>query len=130
MHAENEFLNVKVFWNGVLSGEEKRYQKLTGELSEMFKTPNYYQQLIIDQICLRFLQLDRLRRATGEYWKSLLIPEILEPVMPEVSVIHYTKQQAYVPQVNFRSLSKIANEIHALEAGIENQIMKMMKALG
>jgi len=99
------------------------------EISSSIKNPDVLQALLVERICLRAIQSKRLNYVAREYWTSLFVPEIIEPVMPEISLIHYVKQKAYDPKVNFKSMSKIANEIHVLEAGIENQIIKMMKAL-
>ena len=114
---------------GLMPKEHEIFKNLYEEISKSVKDPNNLQRLLIERICIRIIQLKRLNFVSKEYWTSLFVPEILEPVMLEVSLIHYVKQKAYDPKVNFKSLSKIANEIHALEASIENQIIKMKKAL-
>jgi len=112
--------------NFLFENEHPLFNEIRAGLVDKYQPAGIIEIFLLDRIAMRIIQSYRLNLASFELWQGANDPTVVYSTLENpFEEVH----EGYTPEVDVKSMTVLAQIFNRYEKSIENQILKLKKAL-
>lgn len=113
----------------VLDQENSDYQALLDHLNSDYQPSTVVEQVLKERVALNIIQLQRLNRATNEFWRCCVEPEVRADDTLFNFGLGEIIDEGYKPTIAHEKVERMLVVYHRYQTRLENQLIKLDREL-